>query len=69
MLTSSKDEMIFHGSIDMDPSPQQPKGSTQWETLELYLVRTAAILFKLFELKCSSFCSYFPIDARGALFH
>lgn len=37
LLTSSKDEMIIHGSIDLGPSPQQPKGSTQWETLELYL--------------------------------
>ncbi|KAF7127679.1 hypothetical protein RHSIM_Rhsim11G0112000 [Rhododendron simsii] len=42
LLTSSKDEMIIHGSIDMGPSPQQPKGSTQWETLELYLPKYKA---------------------------
>ncbi|KAM7478594.1 hypothetical protein LguiA_026807 [Lonicera macranthoides] len=37
LLTSSKDEVVVHGSLDMGPSPQQSKGNSQWETLDLYL--------------------------------
>lgn len=39
LLTSSKDEVIIHGSPDVRSSNQQPNGISQWGTLELYLVR------------------------------
>ncbi|GMP63528.1 hypothetical protein CsSME_00025171 [Camellia sinensis var. sinensis] len=37
LLTSSKDEVVVHGSLDTIPPTHQSKGNTQWETLELYL--------------------------------
>uniref|UniRef100_A0A5B7BIU5 Uncharacterized protein n=1 Tax=Davidia involucrata TaxID=16924 RepID=A0A5B7BIU5_DAVIN len=37
LLTSSKNEIVVHGSLDIGPSTQQSKGNSQWETLELYL--------------------------------
>ncbi|XP_052192841.1 nuclear pore complex protein NUP160 isoform X2 [Diospyros lotus] len=39
LLTSSKDEVVIHGSNDLGPPVQQSKGNSQWETLELYLGR------------------------------
>ncbi|XP_050381591.1 nuclear pore complex protein NUP160 isoform X2 [Argentina anserina] len=39
LLTSSKDEVIVHGSPDMCLSNQQSNGTSQWGTLELYLER------------------------------
>lgn len=37
LLTSSKDEVVLHGSHDIVPPVQLPKGNSQWETLELYI--------------------------------
>ncbi|PSS21659.1 Nuclear pore complex protein [Actinidia chinensis var. chinensis] len=37
LLTSSKDEVVIHGSTDMVPPAQRSKGNTQWESLEIYL--------------------------------
>ncbi|XP_059648344.1 nuclear pore complex protein NUP160 isoform X2 [Cornus florida] len=37
LLTSSNDEMVVDGSLDIGPSTHQSKGNSQWETLELYL--------------------------------
>ncbi|KAK9286738.1 hypothetical protein L1049_015142 [Liquidambar formosana] len=37
MLTSSKDEVVIHGSANTGPSSHQFKGNSHWETLELYL--------------------------------
>jgi nuclear pore complex protein Nup160 len=39
LLTSSKEEIVVHGSPDMGPTSQNHQGNAQWETLELYLVR------------------------------
>nr|XP_011466909.1 PREDICTED: nuclear pore complex protein NUP160 isoform X2 [Fragaria vesca subsp. vesca] len=39
LLTSSKDEVIVHGSPEVHSSNQQPNGISQWGTLELYLDR------------------------------
>ncbi|GAV86384.1 Nup160 domain-containing protein [Cephalotus follicularis] len=36
LLASSKDEVIMHGSPEINPA-NQPRGNSQWETLELYL--------------------------------
>lgn len=45
LLTSSSDEINAHGSPDVGPTTQHPKGNTQWETLELYLVRILGTFF------------------------
>lgn len=37
LLTSSKEEIVVHGSPDMGPTSQNDQGNAQWETLELYL--------------------------------
>ncbi|KAM1120670.1 hypothetical protein ACFX19_002481 [Malus domestica] len=37
LLTSSKDEVVAHGSPDVGSTKQQSKGINQWGTLELYL--------------------------------
>ncbi|KAG5228130.1 nuclear pore complex protein [Salix suchowensis] len=37
LLTSSKEEIVVHGSTDMGPTSQNYQGNAQWETLELYL--------------------------------
>lgn len=37
LLTSSKEEIVVHGSPDMGPTSQNHQGNAQWETLELYL--------------------------------
>ncbi|XP_031284855.1 nuclear pore complex protein NUP160 isoform X3 [Pistacia vera] len=37
LLTSSKDEVVVHGSPDNIPTTKQHKANGQWETLELYL--------------------------------
>ncbi|XP_017979220.1 PREDICTED: nuclear pore complex protein NUP160 [Theobroma cacao] len=37
LLTSSKDEVVVHGSPDMAPTAQQTKANYHWETLEHYL--------------------------------
>lgn len=37
LLTSSRNEVVVHGSLDVGPPEQQFKGNTQWETLERYL--------------------------------
>ncbi|XP_062007631.1 nuclear pore complex protein NUP160 isoform X1 [Rosa rugosa] len=39
LLTSSKDEVIVHGSPDTSSANQQSSGINQWGTLELYLDR------------------------------
>jgi nuclear pore complex protein Nup160 len=43
LLTSSKDEMVVHGSHDISPSPQPSKANSKWETLELYLEKYKVI--------------------------
>ncbi|KAJ9153482.1 hypothetical protein P3X46_026915 [Hevea brasiliensis] len=42
LLTSSTEDMVVHGSPDTGPMPQQSRGNTQWETLELYLEKYKA---------------------------
>ncbi|OMO76186.1 Suppressor of auxin resistance [Corchorus capsularis] len=37
LLTSSRDELVVHGSPDMAPTTQQTKANCHWETLEHYL--------------------------------
>lgn len=37
LLTSSKDEVVVHGSPDIEPNSQQTKADYHWETLEHYL--------------------------------
>ncbi|WCJ32291.1 SUPPRESSOR OF AUXIN RESISTANCE1 [Euphorbia peplus] len=37
LLTSSTEDMILHGSPDKGPSSHEPRGNSQWETLELFL--------------------------------
>lgn len=39
LLTSSKDEVVVHGSPDNIAAAHQYKGNGQWETLELYLIK------------------------------
>ncbi|KAK4339814.1 hypothetical protein RND71_041276 [Anisodus tanguticus] len=39
LLTSSQDEIVVHESPNVGPPGQESKGSSHWETLELYLVR------------------------------
>uniref|UniRef100_F6HT20 Uncharacterized protein n=1 Tax=Vitis vinifera TaxID=29760 RepID=F6HT20_VITVI len=50
LLTPSKDDTASHGSIDLDPSTQQSKGSNRWETLELYLEKYKGFNAKLSEI-------------------
>ncbi|KAK4566003.1 hypothetical protein RGQ29_002278 [Quercus rubra] len=47
LLTSSKNEMAVHVSQDVCPATQQFKRNTQWETLELYLVKYRGFHAKL----------------------
>lgn len=37
LLTSSQDEIVVRGSPNVGPPSQESKGSSHWETLELYL--------------------------------
>ncbi|KAL2491059.1 SUPPRESSOR OF AUXIN RESISTANCE1 [Abeliophyllum distichum] len=37
LLTSSQDEVVVHGSLDVGTTAQQSMGNGQWETLEVYL--------------------------------
>lgn len=37
LLTSSQDEVVVHGSLDLGTTVQQSKSNRQWETLEVYL--------------------------------
>lgn len=52
LLTSSKEELVVHGSTDMGPTSQNYQGNAQWETLELYLVRISctSFIFTLFKM-------------------
>lgn len=47
LLTSSKDEVIDHGSPDMCSANQQSNGISHWGTLELYLVRIFCIFLRV----------------------
>ncbi|GMY33051.1 nuclear pore complex protein NUP160 isoform X1 [Fagus crenata] len=47
LLTSSKNEVVVHASHDMGPATQQFKRNSQWETLELYLVKYRGFHAKL----------------------
>ncbi|CAK7335902.1 unnamed protein product [Dovyalis caffra] len=42
LLTSSKEEIVVHGSPDMGLTSQHHQGNAQWETLELYLKKYKA---------------------------
>lgn len=51
LLTSSQDEIVVRGSPNVGPPSQESKGSSHWETLELYLV----CLFLLFMINFTLF--------------
>ncbi|GLT27531.1 hypothetical protein SLA2020_025180 [Shorea laevis] len=44
LVTSSKDEVILDGSPDIGLTTQQTNLNSQWETLEIYLVRILSML-------------------------
>lgn len=50
LLTSSKNEVVIHGSANLVPATQQYKGNSEWETLEIYLVYIFLIFSFLYPL-------------------
>lgn len=68
LLTSSKDEVIVHGSPDNFHTIHQYKWNGQWETLELYLVSISDLLQFLvhyFQLFCTLFDVKEMINEKG----
>lgn len=61
LLTSSKDEVVVHGSPDNIAAAHQYKGNGQWETLELYLVSVFFMLQFLLH-NSSSFPAFFGVN-------
>ncbi|KAG6727322.1 hypothetical protein I3842_02G124200 [Carya illinoinensis] len=47
LLTSSKNEVVIHGSANLVPATQQYKGNSEWETLEIYLEKYRCFHAKL----------------------